>query len=119
MSNGIKDPVLALKTYRTKDVIEKAFGNLKERLNMRRMSVASEENMEGKLFVQFIALIYLSYIKKAMDDNNLFKDYTMQEMLDELDIIEYFQEPGKRHHLGEITSRQKQFYECMKVETPT
>ena len=34
-----------------------------------------------------------------MDDNNLFKDYTMQEMLDELDIIEYFQEPGKKASL--------------------
>jgi transposase len=56
MSNGIKYPVTALKIYRTKDLIEKAFVNLKERLNMRRMSVASEENLEGKLFVQFAQL---------------------------------------------------------------
>lgn len=26
--------------------------------------------------------------KKAISDNNLFKDYTMQELLDELDAIE-------------------------------
>lgn len=45
--------------YRNKDLIEKSFGNLKERLDMRRMSVASEENFEGKLFIQFIALMYL------------------------------------------------------------
>jgi hypothetical protein len=36
-------------------------------------------------------LIYLSYIKKTMRDNNLFKDYTMQELLDELDVIERFE----------------------------
>lgn len=119
MSNGIKDPVAALKIYRTKDLIEKAFGNLKERLNMRRMSVASEENLEGKLFVQFVALIYLSYIKKAMDDNGLFKNYTMQELLDELDIIEHFQQPGKQHHLSEITEKQRKLYQHMKVEVPT
>ncbi len=39
MSNGIKDPVEALRIYRLKDLIEKSFGNLKERLSMRRMSV--------------------------------------------------------------------------------
>lgn len=64
ISNDVKDPLEALQIYRFKDVIEKAFGNLKERLNMRRTSVSSEESLEGKLFVQFVALIYLSYIAK-------------------------------------------------------
>ena len=71
ISNGVKDPLEALDIYRSKDVVEKAFGNLKERLNMRRTSVSSEENLEGKLFIQFIALIYLSYISKAMNTNQL------------------------------------------------
>lgn len=74
LSNEIKDPIDALRAYLSRDVIEKAFGNLKERLNMRRESVASEENLEGKLFIQFVVLIYLSYIKKAMDENDLYKN---------------------------------------------
>ena len=86
---------------------------------MRRESVSSEENLEGKLFVQFVALIYLCYIKKAMDDNNLFKNYTMQELLDELDIIEQFQQPGKQPFLGEITEKQKSLYQCMGVDVPS
>lgn len=118
-SNYTKDPVEALEIYRAKDLIEKAFGNLKERLNMRRESVASEENLEGKLFVQFIALIYMSYIKKAMDKAGLFKNYTMQELLDELDIIEQFHQPGKRPHMGEITEKQKKLYTAMNIEVPT
>ena len=52
LSNGVKDPVEAIRIYRSKDMIEKAFSDLKERLNMRRTSVSSEENMEGKLFIQ-------------------------------------------------------------------
>lgn len=111
ISNGIKEPLDALEIYRSKDLIEKAFGNLKERLNMRRASVASEENLEEKLFVQFVALIFLSYIKKAMDEQSLFKNYTMQEFLDESDIIERYQQPGKQHHLGEITEKQKFLYD--------
>ena len=65
ISNEIKDPLEALEIYRSKDLVEKAFGNLKERLNMRRTSVSSAENLEGKLFVQFVALIYLSYYKEG------------------------------------------------------
>jgi hypothetical protein len=118
LSNGVKDPLDALEIYRSKDLIEKAFGNLKERLNMRRTSVSSEENLEGKLFVQFVALIYLSYIKKAMSDNNLFKDSTLQELLDELDVIERFEHPGRKPRLGEITQKQMYLYKCLGVDSP-
>jgi len=72
--------------YRAKDIVEKAFGNLKERLNVQRELVSSEENLDGKLFVQFIALIYLARIDKVMRDNDLYKDYTIQELLDEMDV---------------------------------
>ena len=119
MSNGIKDPVEALRIYRLKDLIEKSFGNLKERLSMRRMSVSSEENFEGKLFVQFVALQLMSYIKRQMDVNGLFNDYTMQSLLDEIDVIEYYQQPGKAHHLSEITEKQRKLYELMDVYAPT
>jgi len=66
VTNETMDAITALEIYRNKDVVEKAFGNLKERLNMRRLLISSEQSLEGKLFVQFIALIYLSYIKKQM-----------------------------------------------------
>lgn len=119
MTNDIKDPVAALKIYRLKDLIEKSFGNLKERLSMRRMSVASEENLEGKLFVQFVALQLTSYIKKQMDVNKLFSKYTIQSLLDELDIIEYYQKPDKKHYLSEITEKQRKIYKAMDVPIPT
>lgn len=119
MSNGISKPMEALQIYRTKDMVEKAFGNLKEHLNMRRESVASEEGLEGKLFLQFIGLIYLCHIKKIMDEKKLFSKYSLQELLDELDIIELYQHPGKRGYIGEITGKQRAIYEAMKVAVPT
>lgn len=118
LSNDIKDPVEALTKYRAKDLIEKAFGNLKERLNMRRESVESEENLEGKLFVQFVALIFMSYIKKAMDDGELFNNSTIQELIDNLDVIERFHHTGKRPFLGEITEKQKKLFDAMSVACP-
>lgn len=119
ISNGIKDPLEALQIYRSKDVVEKAFGNLKERLNMRRTRVSSEQNLEGKLFVQFVALIFLSYIDKAMRANNLYKSFTMQELLDELDVIECFEQPGRKYHMGEMTKKQLELYKVFGVESPT
>ena len=119
ISNGVEDPLEALEKYRAKDFIEKAFGNLKERLNMRRTSVSSPENLEGKLFVQFVALIYLSYIKKAMSDHSLFRKFTMQELLDELDIIERYEHPGQPCFMGEITKKQQELFAFMGIDAPT
>jgi len=119
ISNKIKDPIKALEIYRNKDLVEKAFGNLKERLNMRRTSVSSDSALEGKLFVQFIALIYLSYIKKHMSEQGLYKSYTMQELLDELDVIECFEQPGSALRVGEVTKKQAGLYKSPGVNPPT
>lgn len=119
LSNEIKDPIEALEIYRNKDLVEKAFGNLKERLNFRRMEVSSELSLDGKLFVEFIALIYLSYLKKTMQDKNLFKSHTMQGLLDEFDVIECFEQPGRELRLGEITKRQIELYELIEILPPT
>lgn len=119
LSNEVKDPIQALALYRNKDVIEKAFGNLKDRLNFRRMEVSSERSLDGKLFVEFIALIFLSYLKKVMQEKNLFQRYTMQGLLDELDVIECYQRPGCALQFGEITKRQLELYSALDVPPPT
>jgi transposase len=109
----------ALHIYRNKDVVEKAFGNLKERLNLRRLLVSSEQALDGKLFVAFIALIYLSYIKKKMQQSNLFKNYTMGTMFDKLDIIECFKAPGQKLRVGEILNKQLEIYRALEIDPPT
>lgn len=108
----------ALDIYRRKDVVEKAFGNLKERLNMRRMAVSSEHSLDGKVFVEFIALIYLSHLLEKMKQADLFKSFTLTELLDELDVIECFEVPGKLLHIGEVTQKQKNLYDALGVKPP-
>lgn len=118
LSNEVKDPIIALDMCHDKDLAEKAFGNLKERLNFRRALVSSESSLNGKLFVEFIALIYLSYIKKQMQNHNLFSQWTLQGLLDELDVIECFEVPGYSPILGKIT-KQSDIYTAMDVESPS
>jgi len=119
LSNEVKDPCEALSLYRSKDIVEKAFGNLKERLNFRRMQVSSEISLNGKLFVEFVALIYLSYVKKKMQDAKLFEKWTIQGLLDELDTIELFEAPGYGRVLGEITAKQQALFDAMGVKCPS
>ncbi|RIZ61089.1 transposase, partial [Mesotoga sp. SC_NapDC2] len=119
LSNGVNDPFEALSLYRSKDIVEKGFGNLKDRLNFRRMQVSSELSLNGKLFVQFVALIYLSYIKKKMQDTGLFENWTLQGLLDELDTIERFESPEHGRLIGEVTKKQKDIYAKLGVESPS
>ncbi len=118
ISNEKMSAIKALEIYRNKDVVEKAFGNLKERLNMRRMLVSSEKSLDGKLFVQFIALIFLSYIKKQMQIKDLYKKYTLISLLDKIDVIEYFEYPNTKSRVGEILEKQKEIYEAMEIDVP-
>ncbi len=113
------DAFTALHLYRMKDVVEKAFGNLKERLNMRRLLVSSEKGLDGKIFVEFIALILISYLDHKMKETDLYKDYTLQQLLDKLDVIECFEDASHSLRVGEILNKQAQIYEALGVEVPT
>ena len=119
ITNETMDSITALEIYRNKDVVEKSFGNLKERLNMRRTLVSSEQSLNGKLFVAFVALIYLSYIKKQMQVSNLFKSYTLQNALDKLDVIECFEHSGQKLRVGELLEKQKKLYLDLGIQPPT
>jgi len=119
LSNDIKDPVAAIEIYRRKDMIEKAFDNLKERLEMKRTIVHSDQALAGKFFLQFLALIYISYVHKHMRDNNLYLNYTMQSLLDSLDVIERYDFDGQRYHCSEMTKKQQDLFSYFGVSPPT
>lgn len=119
LSNTVKDPIEAIDIYRNKDLVEKAFGNLKERLNLDRFSVSSDLSLDGKLFVEFIALIYLSYIQKQMHTKDLFKKYTMYELFDNLDVIECFEQKGRSIRVSEMTKEQIDLFNALEIVPPT
>jgi transposase len=118
LSNVVKNSAEALETYRKKDLIEKAFGNLKERLGMKRTTVYSDQTLAGKFFLQFLSLIYISYVHKHMRDNNLYRNYTMQSLFDSLDVIERYDYNNQRYYCSEITQKQKDIYACFGAVPP-
>ncbi len=119
LSNEKMGAIKALEIYRGKDPIEKCFGDIKERMNLRRMLVSSEVTLDGKLFVSFVGLILLAYIKTKMQAQRLFKDYTLQSLLDKLDVIESFESPGHALRVGEILNAQKAIYAALDIPLPS
>jgi hypothetical protein len=69
--------------------------------------------------VEFIALIVMSHIKRKMQESELFKTCTMQEMLDQIDLIECFEQKGRKLRYGEITKKQSDIYEAFGIKPPT
>ena len=112
------EQAMILCLYRNKDVVEKAFCNIKDRLNCRRFLTSSEASLNGKMFVVFIGLIILSYIHNKMQKNGLYKSYTLEQVLLELDGIEGFIEPGRALIIGEILERQRKLYNVFDVTPP-
>lgn len=86
---------------------------------MRRLLVSFERSLDGKLFVEFVALIFISYINKKMQEQGLYKDYTMQQMLDKLDVIECLVIPVMNYVWVKYSEKQKDLYIKLGVEPPT
>ena len=119
ITNEKMDAFMALHLYRMKDIVEKAFGNIKERLNLRRLLVKSEKNLDGKIFTEFVALILISHLDHKMKEANLYRTYSMQQLLDRLDVLECFEDKGHKLRIGELMTKQADIYEALGAALPT
>ena len=117
LSNAIKDPVETLQIYRDKDVVEKCFDDLKNQLDMKRLRMHSSEAVNGRLFVQFIALIYISALRNEMRSSGLIKQYTVRELLQEMETLTKIKYSGKYGYiLTELTKPQREILGCLNIE---
>ncbi len=60
----------------------------------------------------------LSYIKKQMQIKDLYKKYTLQSLLDKLDVIECFEYPKTGLRVGEVLEKQREIYEALEIAVP-
>lgn len=118
LSNRIKDPVEALRIYRDKDKVEKSFDDLKNQLDMKRLRMHSSRATDGRLLVQFIALILMSALRKDMRKSQLIKNYTVRELLKEMQTLTKITYAGRHGHiLTEVTKPQQEILKKLKIFT--
>ena len=65
-----KDAKTALEVYRERSEIEQLFDDLKNSLDCNRLRVHTKAGMQGRLFIQFIALILLSELKRHIREQH-------------------------------------------------
>ena len=106
--NDIKDKTKALEIYRAKDAVEKCFDDMKNDLDMKRIRMHTKETMDGRIFIQFIALLLTTRLKRVMNDAGWFKDYDLQEIINEMKSMREIRIDGSRKkHFTEPTPLQR------------
>ncbi len=115
----IKNPILALQFYQDKDAAEKCFDDSKNSLDMKRLRMYSIETIDGRLFVQFLALILISALREKMRKTRLIEKYTMRELLLEMEHltkISYSRSYGPI--FTEISKPQREILYKLQIELP-
>lgn len=87
ISNKTKSAEEALRTYRDKDAVENSFDDLKNSLDMKRLRVHSSGCMDTRLFLQFLALIYVSEIRNVTRANEKLKRLTVRDVMEQMETL--------------------------------
>ena len=118
LSNEFKDPVTVLKTYRNKDLVENCFDDLKNQLDMKRLRVHSSFSMDARLFLQFLALIYMSALRKSMNESESLASLTVRELLETMESYVKITYTGRYGCIyTELTKRQRILLDSLSIVT--
>ena len=99
-----------------KDAVEKNFDDLKNDLDMKRLRIHTQSTMDGRIFIQFIALILITKLKEVMRENNWFQNHNLQEVIEEMKSIREVSIEGKRKKLiTQLTGFQSEIVELYKL----
>ena len=115
-NNTDLDRLQIIDYYRSKDSIEKVFDVVKNELLGKRLRAHSKESAEGRLFVKFITSILYSSVSKIMKEKGLFKNYSLRELILELNKIKRTQINKKNIIFSELTKRQIKIFEAFEID---
>ena len=112
----------AIRLYKGRDVTEKLFRGDKSYLGNRSMRVYSNETLNSKIFIEFVALILRNGMYKLLKENqNMIEQkrnyMTVPASIRELDKIEMICVAGDTYKLDHaITSTQKQILKAFDID---
>lgn len=100
--------------YRDKDEVEKGFLRLKYSIDLGRLRVHRANALQGKLFVGFVASVIMSRINKVMTDKDLYRKYTMKELLRIMTKLR-IQKISEQSIIAPLTKEQSMIYEAYNI----
>ena len=118
ISNHIDNAKDAIYIYRAKDVVEKGFLRMKNCLDLGRLRVHSDNSMQNKVFIGFIALILMSFIHNVMSSKDIYRYMTMKSLIKTLEKLRVQYINGSRI-LFPLTKQQKDIYDAFDLDYPS
>jgi transposase len=103
-SNKIKRADEALQVYRNKDVVENCFDDLKNQLDMKRLRVHRSAAMDSRLFLQFIALIYISKIRQTTKGCKKLNHLSVRDTMEIMETLTQIKLSNRRKEIRSETS---------------
>lgn len=87
LSNKFKEAKDAIECYRRRDMVENSFDDLKNGLDMNRLRVHTAQRMDARLFIQFLALIFMNEIRRTVMDDKALRHLTVREVMEEMETL--------------------------------
>jgi transposase len=104
-----------LSLYRDKEVVENAFDDIKNQLDMDRLNVQSNESLQGKLFLVFLSLILVSAMRNALRKTGLSKNISYPEAIMELTKIKLYTYENNQMTLSKPSAKQKKILAALSL----
>ena len=113
------DALQHLKTYKLRDEQEKYFFTMKDLCHFDTVKKSNELSRKGGLFIMFVGLIVMSYIKWKWGTNNKLKEkYTsIESVFKTMQPIRYVNGNGT-YHMTQFTSEQVEICKTFGIEPP-
>jgi transposase len=106
----------ALTEYSTRDYIEKDFDEMKNNLDMKRIRVQNDARMRSRLFIQFIAEIYMREIRVCTRSSETCKKLTRKQVFSHIKTIYKVEFKGKyRDVYPELSRQQRDILDVLNV----
>lgn len=106
----------ALSEYSTRDYIEKDFDEMKNELDMKRIRVHTDDRMRGRLFIQFIAEIYMREIRLRLHESEECRKMTRKQIFSNIKGIYKVKFKGKyRDVQPELSKSQREVLNALNI----
>lgn len=112
---GERDWVECITYYRERDIIEKGFKIMKNDIQSLPLNTNKDSTTKGFIFVCFIGLIIRMKLLNMMRETNIIEDYTVENLLLELEKIRKVELQNGEVIVTEITKKQKEIIEKMNL----
>jgi hypothetical protein len=107
----------ALKEYSTRDYIEKDFDEMKNGLDMDRLRVHTDGRMRSRLFIQFIAEIFLRDIRVRLRKSDVCRKMTKAQIFSHIKAICKVHFQGKYKDVTpQLSKKQRSILEALEIQ---